>query len=32
MKNIRFDESLPRVRVDNPMFRGFKQFPLLFER
>lgn len=32
MKNIRLDSSGERIRVDNPMFRGLKRLPLLFDR
>lgn len=32
MRNIRFDPDGTRDRVDNPMFRGLKTFPLLFDR
>jgi len=31
MRNIRPDPSGVRDRVDNPLFRGLKHFPLLFE-
>ncbi len=32
MKNIRLDLAGRRTRLDNPMFRGLKTLPLLFDR
>jgi cytochrome P450 len=32
MRNIRLDASGERARVDNPLFRGLKKLPLLFDR
>ncbi|HET9199569.1 MAG TPA: cytochrome P450 [Dehalococcoidia bacterium] len=32
MRDIRIDESVKPVRVDNPLFRGLKELKLLFDR
>jgi len=32
MKNIRLDAAGKRTRLDNPMFRGLKTLPMLFDR
>ncbi len=32
MRNIRLDPAGERTRLDNPMFRGLKKLPLLFDR
>jgi len=32
MKNIRLDAASKRTRLDNPMFRGLKTLPMLFDR